>query len=284
MAITGEDRARPISASERSGMLYPRRLERYSAGWIAQDPAVTVVVDQYWHVSLALDTGERLDQPIIDLPAVNVTIEEGDVPAPLVVTGIHARAWRRTIRGTGQVFAVRLRPAGLAVLSDLTPGQVADATVPLTTKLDSRLHTVADVIATCSDPADRARAADRAIGQILLERPPTPSGLLANDVMDELRERIHRRTGSTLAERFSRSDRTIQRACMDAMGHGPKWLSRRIRLQEVARALAVRPGEDLAVLAAELGYTDQSHLTRDFSAATGLTPNAYRRAADQLTG
>ena len=31
-----------------------------------------------------------------------------------------------------------------------------------------------------------------------------------------------------------------------------------------------------------LGYTDQSHFTRDFRTATGITPDAYRPASDQL--
>lgn len=283
MIATGDaPQERPIAASERSGVLYPDRLARYAAGWIAPDPTVSAVVDQYWYVSWMLEEGERLDQPIIDLPAVTLTIEEGDVPAPLVVTGVHARAWRRTIHGTGQVFAIRLRPAGFAVLSALIPAQVTDATVPLTAKLDSRLHTLMRTIAIGSDPAERARVADRAIGLVLAERSPTPAGLLANDVLGELRERIHRRTGPTLAERFARSERTIQRACIDTLGHGPKWLSRRIRLQEVALALATRPDKDLAAIAADLGYTDQSHLTRDFRTATGITPDAYRRASGNL--
>jgi AraC-like DNA-binding protein len=59
-------------------------------------------------------------------------------------------------------------------------------------------------------------------------------------------------------------------------------LSRRIRLQEVALALVTRPSDELAAIAADLGYTDQSHLTRDFRASTGLTPDAYRRAAARL--
>ncbi|WP_150462345.1 helix-turn-helix domain-containing protein [Nesterenkonia ebinurensis] len=283
MTATGDaPRERPIAASERSGVLYPDRLARYAAGWITPDPAVSAVVDQYWYVSWMLDEGEQLDQPIIDLPAVTLTVEEGDVPAPLVVTGVHARAWRRTIHGTGQVFAIRLRPAGLAVLSALIPAQVADATVPLTAKLDSRLHTLMRTIAIGSEPAERARIADRAIGLVLAERSPTPAGLLANDVLGELRERIHRRTGPTLAERFARSERTIQRACIDTLGYGPKWLSRRIRLQEVALALATRPDKDLAAIAADLDYTDQSHLTRDFRTATGITPDAYRRASSNL--
>jgi AraC-like DNA-binding protein len=268
---------------ERSGVLYPQRLERYAAGRIAPAPTVSVVVDHYWHVSWLLDEDERLDQPVIDLPAVNVTIEEGDVPAPLVVTGVHAQAWRRTIQGTGHVFAIRLRPAGLAVLSDLAPEQIADATVPLTADLDERLQSLMQGIAAHADPKERARVADSSIAQALADRPPTSTELLANDVLDQLRQRIHRRTGPTLAEHFGCNQRTIQRACIHTLGHGPKWLSRRIRLQEVALALATRPNEDLATIAADLGYTDQSHLGRDFRTVTGITPGAYRRAAGNLS-
>lgn len=283
MPLTSDARERPIVASERSGVLYPERLARYRAGWIDSDPVVSGVVDQYWHVSWALGDGERLDQPIIDLPAVTVSIEEGEVPAPLVVTGVQGRAWRRTIGGHGQVFAIRLRPAGLAVLSDLAPVQVADSTVPLTAKLDPRLHALMQGIASYTDPAERAQAADEAIQQAVAERAPSSAGLLANDVLGELRERIHHRTGTTLAERFAHSERTIQRACLETLGHGPKWLSRRIRLRQAALALVTRPTEELAVIAADLGYTDQSHLTQDFRTATGITPDAYRRTASDLT-
>lgn len=284
MASSSPDGARPVDVTERSGVLFPERLVRYAAGWITPDSAVADVVDQYWHVTWALEPGERLDQPIIDLPAVTATVEDGDVPAPLVVTGVHRRAWRRTVHGSGTVFAVRLRPAGLTVLSDLTPRRIADATVVLDARLDPRLHALMREVAAGATPAERAAIANRAIARILADRGPAPSGLLANRVLDEVRWRIHRRTGQPLAERFGCSERTLQRACTEALGHGPKWLSRRIRLQEVALALVSRPSDELGVIAADLGYTDQSHLTRDFRATTGLTPEAYRRAVRNLLG
>lgn len=281
--MTDDDaRQRPMTASERSGVLFPSRLARFAAGWIEPAPDVSAVVDQYWHVSWVLDESERLDQPVIDLPAVTLTVEEGDVPAPLMITGVHGRAWRRTLRGQGRVFAIRLRPAGLSVLSDVTPASIADATVPLTAEFAPRLHGLMEAVSAAAGPAERARAADRVIRQALVERAPSPAGLLANNVLDELREGTHRRTGTPLADRLARSERTIQRACARTLGHGPKWLSRRIRLQEVAVALVARANDDLAVIAADLGYADQSHLTRDFRSAAGITPDAYRRAAVEL--
>lgn len=167
------------------------------------------------------------------------------------------------------------------MLSDLTPAHVADVTVPLTANLDAHLHTLMQAV-SAADPAERAQVADQKIKQALVERAPTQAGLLANDVLDELRERTHHRTGETLAETFGCSERTIQRACINTLGHGPKWLSRRIRLQEVALALVSRSADDLAIIAADLGYTDQSHLARDFRSTTGLTPAAYRRAVSDL--
>ncbi|WP_456787782.1 helix-turn-helix domain-containing protein [Cellulomonas sp. P5_C5] len=266
-----------IRADETSGVLHPENLTRYAARWIAPDPAVHDVVDTYWHVRWHLDQDEVVDQTIVDLPAVTLTVETGDVPAHLVVTGLHRRAWRRRIAGSGDVFAVRLRPAGLAVLGSLRPRDLADTTTPLTAGVDDGLRTLLAGIAVARTPEDRARVADRLIAERLRAHPPPPSHLLANRVLDELRARAHRRTGTPLAEHLAVSERTIQRALSATIGIGPKQAARRIRLQEAARAVAVHGDEDLAAIAVQLGYADQAHLTSDFRASTGTTPGAYRR-------
>lgn len=273
---------RPIEHDERSGVLHPGNLRRYDARWIEPDVAVRVVVDRYWHVRWHLPDDEAIDQRILDLPAITVSIEEGDdVPAPFVVTGVSSQAWMRRISGGGAVFGIRLRPAGLTVVSDLTPEQVADATVPLTPRLDADLHALVARVATENTPEARARAADAAIRERIARRPPPSTHLLANDVLDELRARVRQRTGASLGDHLGLSERTVQRALAATLGRGPKWIGRRIRLQEVALALATRD-DDLATIAAELGYADQAHLTSDFRATTDITPGAYRRDLRRL--
>ena len=205
------------------------------------------------------------------------------MPAPLVVTGVHGRAWRRTIRGRGE-----------CVRNPVAAGRAVGAQRPHA-RTGSRRHsadhrharfaparTHADCLRQSADPGERIHTADQAIREALVERAPTSAGLLANRVLDEMREHVHNRTGVTLAERFACSERTIQRACGNTLGHGPKWLSRRVRLQEVRLALVSRPTDDLSDIAADLGYTDQSHLARDFRSATGLVPDAYRRTVSDL--
>jgi AraC-like DNA-binding protein len=63
------------------------------------------------------------------------------------------------------------------------------------------------------------------------------------------------------------------------VGLSPAAMIRRRRLQEAARRVREEPGTDLASLAAELGYADHAHLTRDFRAVLGVAPRVYRSEA-----
>jgi transcriptional regulator GlxA family with amidase domain len=51
---------------------------------------------------------------------------------------------------------------------------------------------------------------------------------------------------------------------------------RTVRVQAAQRMLAGTT-TSIAAIAADTGFTDQSHFTRRFRQSTGLTPAAYRR-------
>lgn len=275
---------RAISTDERSGVLHPENLARYGARWFEPDAAVAEVVESLWSVRWRFDPGESITQRIIATPGVTLTIEAGDVPGPLIVTGVHRRAWEREITGSGAVFGIRLRPAGLAVLSDLSPDRIADATLPVTPDLDPRSFDLLSRIATATTPPARAAAANAAIAECLAERPIEASHRLANAVVATLTAGGVPVRGPTLARRFGVSERTIQRALRSTLGQGPKWVGRWVRLQEVARLLSAPDPPDVTAVALSLGYTDQAHLVNDFRAAVGLTPGGYVRSLRRLQG
>jgi transcriptional regulator GlxA family with amidase domain len=78
-----------------------------------------------------------------------------------------------------------------------------------------------------------------------------------------------------LAAELGMSVRQLQRLFTEHVGVGPKWVIRRYRLYEVHRRLAAGARVDWATLAAELGYADQAHFTRDFTAMIGEPPTLY---------
>nr|BFE68666.1 hypothetical protein GCM10020092_019670 [Actinoplanes digitatis] len=67
----------------------------------------------------------------------------------------------------------------------------------------------------------------------------------------------------------------MQRLFADYVGLGPKWVIRRYRLHEVGERLAAGADIDWARLVGELGYADQAHFTRDFTAMFGEPPTVY---------
>jgi AraC-like DNA-binding protein len=75
--------------------------------------------------------------------------------------------------------------------------------------------------------------------------------------------------------------RQLRRRCHVAVGYGPKTLQRVLRFRRFVSRIDAYPegpdGLDLAALAAEAGYADQAHLTRECGQLSGLTPAALAR-------
>lgn len=278
--MTESPRRRPIDARERTGVLDPRNLERFAARWFAPaDSRLSAIVATYWEVTWNLPPGERVEQRILEAPAVTLSIEAGAVAAPLVVTGANPQAWQRTIEGSGSAFGIRLRPAGLRVVSDLDAVALRGRALTLDATGDARAHDILSRIAAAR-PEDRPAAADAVLVEALAERPVSADGRLANAVVDTLTHDPRRRPGAAIVTEHGIGERAIQRALRSTLGMGPARVARRIRLQEAVRLLSL-PGADAATIAVGLGYVDQAHLVNDFRAATGLTPGAYLR---QLQG
>jgi AraC-like DNA-binding protein len=86
-----------------------------------------------------------------------------------------------------------------------------------------------------------------------------------------------------VADEAGISMRQLRRRCDAAVGYGPKTLQRVLRFQRFVRW--VDAGHtDLAALAADVGYADQAHLTRECAQLAGQTPAALARLRRPVTG
>jgi AraC-like DNA-binding protein len=74
-----------------------------------------------------------------------------------------------------------------------------------------------------------------------------------------------------LARELAISPRQLQRRVRAATGYAPKLLHRILRFQRALVALA-DPPRSLARIAADAGYLDQAHMTRELRALSGATP------------
>ncbi|MDR4951085.1 helix-turn-helix domain-containing protein [Chryseobacterium sp. ES2] len=73
--------------------------------------------------------------------------------------------------------------------------------------------------------------------------------------------------------------RTLERKFKQSSGHTVKDVSGIMRFEQIRNRLWDAPETSIAALAQEFGYTDQSHLSREFKRYSGSTPAAFAREA-----
>ncbi|MBF4518397.1 AraC family transcriptional regulator [Flavobacterium sp. ANB] len=84
---------------------------------------------------------------------------------------------------------------------------------------------------------------------------------------------------SEVADAAHATIRTLERKFKQSSGYTVKDVSALIRFEQVRNQLLINPDTNLAALAHDLGYTDQSHLSKEFKRYSGTTPAAFARNA-----
>jgi AraC-like DNA-binding protein len=82
----------------------------------------------------------------------------------------------------------------------------------------------------------------------------------------------------TLAKTIGWSERHFVTQFCAYFGVRPKAAARRLRFSRAFSDVLASPGSDLCTIAARAGFSDQSHMTREFRDLSGLTPAALRKA------
>lgn len=209
----------------------------------------------------------------IGSPATTRVVPDGCVDlvwrsGELLIAGPDRGPFRSPVPADETVVGVRLLPGAAGPVLGLPASELLDLRVPLADVWE--LEGLVDRLAAASSPKERRAALERAL---VVRRAQIGA-------LDPLVLAATRRLGlpqarvRALSDELGASERQLRRRFHDAVGYGPKVLDRVLRFQRLlARLPAVGAGEDeLARVAAELGYADQAHLTRECRALAGVPP------------
>ena len=243
---------------------------------LVPSPDLADRVRRYWCPVWSLPPGEVTVQRVLAYPVCQLVVTATYATLVGPTSGLSTRE----LTGSGWAVGVMLQPAAGTLVSGRSVDQLADQVLPLTeaTGLDgARLtddvrRTVGDAAA---DPDVRMQAllvVEEALRALPLA---DEEGLLVNAVVEYVEGDSEVQRVSQVCEKFAITERSLQRLTARRIGLGPKWLIQRRRLHEVAERLRGPEPPDLARVAADLGYSDQAHLTRDFRTVTGLTPGEF---------
>jgi len=233
---------------------------RFDLRTVPPAPALAPFVEHHW--ALTWDLDEPFEQRVLPHPNVHLVFEACGAAVHGVVRGRFAR----TIDGRGRVLGVRFHPGGYRPWLGRAVSTLTDRSVPFAGGHDVLAH---------ADPVARARAAEAALLPLLPA--PDPTVGLVRALCDRVRDDRTLTGVDLLAAEFGTTARTVQRLFREYVGVGPKWVIRRHRAHEAAVRAEDGEDGDWSALAAELGYSDQAHLIREFTTAVGTPPARHAR-------
>ncbi|MFD4584071.1 DUF6597 domain-containing transcriptional factor [Streptomyces sp. NPDC058434] len=268
-------------------------------------PPLRPYLEHYWLVDW--DLPEPYVTHVVPHPSVNAVFQRyGDEEPWGEVAGIGLGLFTRKLEGRGRVCGVQFRPGGFRPfapgrpVSAWTGRRVAAADVFTAAPVGPAGGPApVDVAAVVVPDEEDARVAALDAFLLALRPEPDPQADHAMALVERVRTDRTIRRVAQLAAAEGMSPRTLQRLFAAYVGVGPKWVILRYRIHEaLERAEAdsraadgagrtAEPGAegagprsrgaepDWAALAAELGYSDQAHLVRDFTATVGVPPTAY---------
>jgi AraC-like DNA-binding protein len=249
-------------------------------------------VSGYWAAEWDLRGQEPYRQKIVPYPNVQVTFRDGDA----IVRGPERGHVVRLLADRGRVFGVTFRPGCFrpflrASVSTIT-GRVLPASAVFGPDIPRGFPDGAGsggfrdgagrrAFPQGPDPRaafeDLAQATADAVEAFLRVRlpPVDPAAEQAAAIVARVQAEPQITRVDALAERAGLGVRRLQRLFAEYVGLGPKWVIRRYRLHEVGERLASGVDFDWVGLAGELGYADQAHFVRDFTAMVGESPTRY---------
>jgi AraC-like DNA-binding protein len=241
-------------------------------------------VERYWTVRWDLTGADPYRSEVLPHPTVHVTFESGTTPhygfamPAALVHGPPVRRFTIDLSSVGRAFGVKFRPGGFGAFTGENVGAWRGQIMPIEAAFGQN-GLLAEVLAHETDEArvpvveaflhTRMPTSDPAYDRVM----EIVAGMIADSTLISV---------DSVTKRFGIPERSLQRLFRRYVGVGPKWMLRRYRLHDAVTLIDSGGYGDLATLAASLGWYDQAHFTREFTAQVGQSPSIYatRSAGD----
>lgn len=253
------------------GVLRPEQAAgRFTLARPAPSAVLAPFVDYHWIVRWDLRDEPDFEQTILPHPNVHLAFEESGAGVFGVVGGL----FTRRLSGLGKALGVRFRPGGFRPFWGASVAELTNRVAPAGQLFGPAAEHTRKMI---MDPeADDPEMVSRAEALLCASLPdPDPAAEQAAELVGLITGDPALRRVSQLSSASGLTVRSLQRLFAEYVGVSPKWVMRRARLHEAAQRADSGDPVDWPQLAADLGYADQAHLTRDFTATLGAPPTRY---------
>jgi AraC-like DNA-binding protein len=240
----------PPSASYAEWSVAPALRESLACVWTAQIGA----------------HGERHAQRIIPDGCMDLVFCENE----LTIAGPDTESLELEIVPNRSFVGLRFRAGRAPAVLGVPASELRDQRINAVDVLGARASALSDRLASAPSLRSATAVLESTVGDWLVNATPSDT-LVARAI--ELQTPSADWSVASLAAQLGVSERQLRRRFLHAVGYGPKLLERVLRLRRFIHAASSSRRNGLAALAAEAGYADQPHLTRECRDLTALTPS-----------
>lgn len=194
-----------------------------------------------------------------------------------IISGLQIRSRRVEHGANSSIVVIRFTEIGGAAILRDRADLLYNRTAPLEAVLPKpEIEEVQNTLAGTRERQKQAAALEQFLRRRIYNRNHT-SRLDVSPQIEAAARMIRgahgRHSIATIAHRTAMSLSALERQFRATVGASPKQLSRVARLHYVCGLWDT--GRSLTEIAAEAGYTDQSHMVRDFQLFTGTSPTQF---------
>ncbi|HEY0814985.1 MAG TPA: helix-turn-helix domain-containing protein [Pseudonocardia sp.] len=214
-----------------------------------------------------------LDEPLH--LAQHVGNRQGERSYDTLAGGLHTTPAVITHEGRQSGIQLQVHPHAARALFGMPAGELAGIDADACAVLGPVALRIRERIGAATSWPERFAVLDEELAALVArtERPGPPSPVV--NAWHLLRRSNGALPIGALAHAVGYSDRRLSTLFDAEIGLSPKTAARVIRFDTTRRAVQASERGLLGVIAAEQGYSDQSHLVRDFVAFTGHSPTRW---------
>lgn len=245
-------------------------LEHFDLTLLSPSKDLEAFVENYWVITWDLTGKQPYTQENLPHPSQHMVI---DPQGKTGIFGVPLTRFNYKLESAGRIFGTKFWPGAFSCFMTNPITTITDKNVSIDSIFDCNDRELEDELLNIHATALMASKVE----ELLRTKQPSLSeqATLARTIIKAIETDKSLTSTTELASLFQLTTRSLQRLFERYIGASPKWVVERYRMIEAVETLNNKESVDLTELAHSLGYFDQAHFSKAFSALIGYPPSHY---------
>lgn len=249
---------------------------------VAPPDEISRLVLSFWEFTVGAAASAPIQHEIFPDGCVSVFYHRNENfnTRRVFLSGLQPESIKVPVFASDIYWGMRISPAACARVLGSNPSNFQKQNAYEAKEFSHLTENLLEKLDACRDFAEAVAVYEKRLGE--LDFKPEDFDEKIAEAIRIIEENSGEIKIAELAEAVNLSLRQFERRFKNSSGLTPKQYARARRLRATAVSLVENENLNWANRAAEMGFTDQAHLTHEFVSVTGRSPNSFAEKVKQI--